>query len=62
LKNAKNHFIEAKIYKETEPSDTTTNSVLISTWLCVAFHLFEISPNTKPEEKKVWGAYYIPTV
>jgi len=39
LKNAKYHFIEAKIDELTESSDTTPNSVSTSTWLCVVYHL-----------------------
>jgi len=65
LKNGKYHFIEAKIYKLTESSDTTPNSVSTSTWLCVISNMkstshktwqtsliFGTSPNIKPEEKK----------
>jgi len=36
LKNAKYHFIETKIDKLTESSDTTPKSVSTSTWLYVA--------------------------
>jgi len=35
LQNAKNYFIDAKIYKNIRISNTTSNSVSISTWLCV---------------------------
>ena len=74
MKNAKYHLIEAKIYKLTESSDTTSNSVSTSTWLCATCNMkstshktwqtsliFGTSPNIKPEEKK-WEdmAYYIP--
>jgi len=31
----KNHFIEAKIYKNIRIGDATTNPVSTSTWLCV---------------------------
>jgi len=33
--NARNHFIEAKIYKNIKISDTTPNSSSTSAWLCV---------------------------
>ena len=74
LKNAKYRFIEAKIDKLTESSDTTPNSASTSTWLCITSNMkstshktwqtsliFGTSPNIKPEDKK-WEdmAYYIP--
>ena len=47
LKNGKHHFIEAKIDKLTEFSDTTPNSVSTSTWLCV-------TSNMKSTSRKTW--------
>jgi len=47
LKNAKYHFIEAKIDELTESSGTTLNSVSTSTWLCV-------TPNMKSTSRKTW--------
>jgi len=46
LKNAKYHFIEAKIDKLAESSDTTPNSVSTSTWLCVTFNMKKASRKT----------------
>ena len=43
----KYHFIEAKIDKLTESSDTTPNSVSTSTWLCV-------TSNMKSTSHKMW--------
>jgi len=74
LKHGIYHFIEAKIYKLTEPSDTTPNSVSTSTWLCVTSYMkitshktwqtsliFGTSPNIKLEEKKGGDvAHYLP--
>jgi len=51
LKNAQNHFIEAKIYKLTESSDATPNSVSTSTWLCVAYHLTWKALHTKRDRR-----------
>jgi len=47
LKNAKYHFIEAKIDKLTESSDTTPNCVSTLTWLCV-------TSNMKSTSRKTW--------
>ena len=44
LENAKYHFIEAKIDKLTESSDTTPNSVSTSTRLCVTSNMKSTSP------------------
>ena len=46
LKNAKYHFVKAKIDKLTESSDTTPNSVSTSTWLCVISNMKSTSHKT----------------
>jgi len=43
LQNAKNHFIEAKIYNNIRTSDTTPNSVPTSTWVCVTSNMKKYS-------------------
>jgi len=70
LKNAKNHFIEAKIYKLTElviPHPTLFQHQLTYVWPTIQHEklftqnvtnitfILETSPNTKPKEKKVGG-------
>jgi len=50
LKNAKNYFFEAKIYKLTEPVVPNKNSVSTSSWLCVAYHLTWKALHTKRDK------------
>jgi len=75
--NAKNHFIEPKIYRNIRISDTASNSVSTSTWLRVVSNMKSSSHKTwqtphsflKPHQiqnlnRKIWGdmAYYVPTI
>jgi len=46
LQNAKNHFIEAKIYKNIRVSDTTPNYLSTSTRLCVTSNMKSSSHKT----------------
>ena len=57
LKYAKNHFIEAKIDKLTESSDTTPNSVSASTWLCVTSNMKSTSHQTRQTLLLFWNFY-----
>ena len=47
LKNAEYHFIEVRIDKLVESSDTTPNSVSTSAWVCV-------TSNMKSTSQKTW--------
>ena len=46
LKHDKYHFIEAITDKLTESSNTTPNSVSISSWLCVTSNMISTSHKT----------------
>jgi len=71
LKNAKNYFIEAEIYRLTEsviPQQTLFQhqlgyETLFTQNVTNITFMFETSPNTKPKEKKVGViAHYVPPV
>jgi len=61
VQNAKSHFIEAKIYENIRISETTSNSVSASTWLCVISNMKRFSHETWQPSLYIWNLSKYPT-